>query len=143
MSLVESAALAALKSAEKEGSKEMLEAVLQPLQVFLQQVYVQRGFNPAMEYRRLEFLSACSPFYKLWSEEVLRDALARVLAPIRLEPSLRDARAKGIKLEQRALDTLVSISKSGVLKAAHLEALNAECLDLAAKAGQSFPIYNV
>ena len=34
MSLVESAALAALKSAEKEGSKEMLEAVLQPLQVF-------------------------------------------------------------------------------------------------------------
>ena len=130
ISLVESAAPSALKSTVS-GS---LDAVLQALHGFLRQVYVKTSFNPAIEHRRLEFLSACTPFYKFWSEEILRDALARVLSHIR-EPSLV-ARSQGVKLEQRALDTLVSISKSGVLKAIHLEALNAECIELAAKAGR-------
>ena len=128
MSLVESAATATLKLAEKE-SKEFLEKVLHQTQTFLQQVCVKTEVNPAIEHRRLEFFSACNGFYKHWSENVLRDVLARVLAHLREGPLF--AQKKGIKLEQRALDTLVAISKSGVLKAQHLESLNGECHDLA------------
>lgn len=129
MSLVESAATATLKLAEKE-SKELLDKVLHQTQTFLQQVCVKTEVNPAIEHRKLEFFSACSGFYKHWPENVLRDVLARVLAHLREGP-LFEAQKKGIKLEQRALDTLVAISKSGVLKAQHLESLNGECHDLA------------
>lgn len=110
ISLVESAASAALKLAEKDGPPQFLEAVVQSMLAFLQQVCVKTAESPTIERRRLEFLSACSGFYKHWPQEVLRDVLARVVAHIRAEQS---PVTRGIKLEQRALDTLVAISKSG------------------------------
>ena len=110
ISLVESAAATALKSAEKDGPKEFLATVVQSMLSFLQQVCVKTVNSPGVEHRRLEFLSCCSVFYKHWSEEVLRDVLARVVAHIR---EGQRPETRGIKLEQRALDTLVAISKSG------------------------------
>ena len=110
ISLVESAASAALKLAEKDGPPQFLEAVVQSMLAFLQQVCVKTAESLTIERRRLEFLSACSGFYKHWPQEVLRDVLARVVSHIRAEQS---PVTRGIKLEQRALDTLVAISKSG------------------------------
>eukprot|EP00438_Fugacium_kawagutii_P021384 Skav232431 [mRNA] locus=scaffold189:175619:179321:- [translate_table: standard] len=126
--LVESAATATLKSAEKEKSKEFLTSVVQSMQAFLEQVCVETtASNPAVEHRRLEFLSACSGFYSHWSEELLRKVLARVVTHIR-EGRRLDALKKGIKLEQRALDTLVAISKSKLVEALMLAV--AACEDL-------------
>ncbi|CAE7494641.1 TTLL9, partial [Symbiodinium necroappetens] len=129
--LVEAAALEALKYAEKNSIDP--GAISKPMLSFLQQVCVEApSFNPSIEHRRLEFLSSCSPFFKHWSEEVLRDALTRILAPIRSpHPEAHKAQQKGIKLEQRALSTFVAVCKSGVLRANQLEALNQECMQLA------------
>ena len=101
--LVEATALEALKYAEKNSIDP--GAISKPMLSFLQQVCVEApSFNPSIEHRRLEFLSSCSPFFKHWSEEVLRDALTRILAPIRSpHPEAHKAQQKGIKLEQRAL----------------------------------------
>ena len=120
--LVEATALEALKYAEKNSIDP--GAISKPMLSFLQQVCVEApSFNPSIEHRRLEFLSSCSPFFKHWSEEVLRDALTRILAPIRSpHPEAHKAQQKGIKLEQRALSTFVSVCKSGVLRANQLEA---------------------
>ncbi|CAE7834282.1 Gorasp2 [Symbiodinium sp. CCMP2592] len=129
--LVEAAALEALKYAEKNSIDP--GAISKPMLSFLQQVCVEApSFNPSIEHRRLEFLSSCSPFFKHWSEEVLRDALTRILSPIRSpHPEAQKALQKGIKLEQRALSTFVAVCKSGVLRANQLEALNQECMQLA------------
>ncbi|CAJ1361184.1 unnamed protein product, partial [Effrenium voratum] len=120
MTLAEAPAAAALKA-----KGPALDVVLHSMLSFLQQVCVATPrFNVLIEHRRLQFLSACGPFFKLWKEEILQEALARVLARLK-EPSERETREA--KLEQRALDTLIGICKSGAVKAQHLEALNSEC----------------
>lgn len=89
MWLVEGVALGVLKRAEQ--ASKVADAMLS----FLQQVCVRADVHPAIEYRRLEFLSTCSPFYIHWNDATLQDVLSRIFGHVRNPWPATD----GVKLE--------------------------------------------
>eukprot|EP00930_Biecheleria_cincta_P034172 TRINITY_DN23631_c0_g2_i1.p1 TRINITY_DN23631_c0_g2~~TRINITY_DN23631_c0_g2_i1.p1 ORF type:complete len:1356 (-),score=263.01 TRINITY_DN23631_c0_g2_i1:261-4328(-) len=128
--LMESCSISALKYVEKQGTAEWLQTVLQPSQAFFQQVMVQtETFSVLLEHRKLEFLSCWGAFYKHYGQEVLAPVFQHVLA--RVKDPATATKLKGTNLRQRALDTLIGISKNGDLQAAQLEPFSDECQRLA------------
>ncbi|CAE8666361.1 unnamed protein product [Polarella glacialis] len=126
-SLLETSGPAALRLAESSGQ---LAAVLLPSLAFLKQVTVRAGaFSCAVEHKRLEFLSFWGPYYKHLGEEVLGQVLQQLTAVIGQPPAV----SGGEKLQIRALDSLVGITKWGALGAHQLEALNIECQRLSSQ----------
>ena len=118
MWLVEGVALGLLKGSQASS-------VASAMQSFLQQVCVRADVPPAIEYRRLEFLSTCSPFYVHWDDATLQGVLSRIFDHVRNPWPQTD----GMKLEPRALDTLVSMCKAKALTQ-HLEQLHNACREL-------------
>lgn len=128
LSLIERTATVVLKASEKPAG-EQLKGVLEPALAFLQQVTMPAvSFSGTLEHRRMEFLSHWAVFYKHFDSDVVGQVLQRLIHVIESPPA-EDA----VKLQRRALDTLISLGKQGALRPAQLESLYTECSRLAGK----------